>query len=64
MTAGIASPEKEGQFAPEKKLSSAFLGVHSVNGIGNDYKKQVGNYHEIDNSVVNSFGFGLISFTF
>lgn len=33
MIAGIASPEKEGQFAPKKKkLSFVFGGVHFVNG--------------------------------
>ena len=33
MTAGIASPEKDGQFAPEKKkLSFVFVGVHFING--------------------------------
>ena len=65
MTAGVASPEKDGQFAPKKKrLSFVFVGVHSVNGIGNYNEKQVGNYHEINNSVVDSFGFCLISFAF
>ena len=64
MTAGIASPEKEGQFAPEKRLCFVFVRVHFVNGECNDYEKYVGNYHEIDNSVIDSFGFCLISFTF
>ena len=65
MTAGIASPEKDRQFAPEKKrLYFVFLGVHFVNSESDDYEKQVGNYHKIDNSVIDSFGFGLISFTF
>ena len=65
MTAGVASPEKDGQFAPKKKrLCFVFLGVHFINSVGNDYEKYVGNYHEIDNSVVDSFGFGLISLAF